>query len=585
MQLGMAASALPFMLGGEQAFAMQHTPVLRALASSETDRALVIIQLGGGNDGLNTVVPYRNDIYYRERPSLAIPTSDVVTLDDEMGLHPALEPLKPLWNEGRMSVVRSAGYDDATRSHFGETQSWVRGHSSDTVSSGWIGRYIAETYGDDPLDHPPAIRFGGSRGLLQRIGSVSGMSLNPSKIDQLAQSGAQFPTAGLSDGPDGSALKYVRDIANAAERFAEPVHQAYTTGSNISAYPDYYDGNRKQFAKTLATVARLMRGGLQSRIYLLSAAGGFDTHRNQAGSHAERMQEIGEVVSAFYQDLAHDGLDQRVLTMTFSEFGRTIHENGSQGTDHGAGGPMLFFGPALAGGFEGAMPDLSDPFNYGVRPTTDFRSIYRTVLEQWFDVDAAASEALLGGAYPVLDDMIDPPSDGDGGVNTTIQTIELSAGWNLVSSRVQPKNPDLSAVLANILDDVEVVEDSAGTTFTPGEEAPSLTEWDAGVAYRVYMTEPRTLEIEGLPVSPDETPIELTEGWNQVPYLLDAPMDVTVAFAALEDILTLVKDVYGRIYSPSHGINQIGTLEPGQGYRLHLDESAVFTYPTDGTTS
>ena len=352
----------------------------------------------------------------------------------------------------------------------------------------------------------------------------------------------------------------------------------YQDGHNNVSYPEFTSGNRTRFSQTFASIARLIRGGLQSKVYVLSGAGGFDTHRNQANSHAQRMEEIGKSVDSFYQDLAQDGLDDRVLTMTFSEFGRTIHENGSKGTDHGAGAPIMLFGSALKGGFEGATPDLSQPFNQGAAPTTDFRSVYRTILEQWFSLDADLAQSLVGGPFPVIDGMIAPaPPIDDPGTGSRIQDIELNLGWNLISTHVRPKNPAMEMVLADVLDDMLLVKDGDGHVFFPEQDIATLDAWQSGAAYQVYMTRPRTLSIEGQPAEVEDTVVPLQEGWNHIATLYDHPVDVVAAFEPLGDALVLVKDADGRVYSPAYGINQLQVLEPGQGYQLYVSQAADFS--------
>ena len=227
LQLGLAASALPFMLGNNEVFALQHTPILRALAASDAPRVLVIIQLGGGNDGLNTIIPVRNDIYYQQRPSLAISESAATLLDDDTGLHPQLAPLASLWDNGQMGVVRSAGYTESSRSHFSETQAWLQGSGDHAEDEGWVGRYLTSQFEDQLPAHPPAVRFGGSQQLLQTLGGNFSLSMSMSRLQNMGEEGGVlFDTDGLPQNAYGSALKHVRDVANATVRFAAPVRQA-----------------------------------------------------------------------------------------------------------------------------------------------------------------------------------------------------------------------------------------------------------------------------------------------------------------------------------------------------------------------
>jgi uncharacterized protein (DUF1501 family) len=410
--MGIVASATPLLLDGQRVHAMHQAPVLQALSNAVTNRVLVIVQLSGGNDGLNTVVPVHNDIYYRQRPHLAIPREDTLPLDEEAGLHPALKPLERMWGEGHMAVVRSVGYAASTRSHFTEASRWATGRNEVSSETGWMGRYLDAQYSALP-DHPPAIRFGGSGGIFRANQRIMSTTFDRDAFERLAKNGGFYDVDNVPANPMGEALRYVRSVANASVQYARPVGEALESGTNQAPYPEYEQYSRRALSHGLASTARLIRGGLRTRVYLVPVGGSFDTHANQHTTHHNRMEEIAEGISAFYSDLAVDGLDDRVLTVTFSEFGRTIHENGSRGTDHGAGGPMLLFGSALTGGLHGTMPDLNDTYNSGLRPTTDYRSVYRSILENWLGVNPSAAETLLGGDYPTLRGLMETPSSGD----------------------------------------------------------------------------------------------------------------------------------------------------------------------------
>jgi len=374
------------------------------------------------------VIPVRNDIYYRQRPNLAIPRRDTLALDDETGIHPALQPLESLWGEGQMAVVRSVGYEDSTRSHFTETSRWTTGGGEEEGDTGWLGRYLDAQHGTRP-EHPPAVRFGGSGEIFRAEQGVMSMTFKQDAFERMARNGGFYDVDNVPLNSMGEALRYVRSVANAAVRYAGPVQDALETGANHASYPAYKHYSRRALSKGLSSTARLIRGGLRSRIYLVPVGGSFDTHANQRATHRHRMEEIADGISAFYEDLSVDGLDGRVLTMTFSEFGRTIKENGSRGTDHGAGAPLMLFGPALQGGLYGDEPDLANPYHWGVRPTTDYRSVYRSVLEQWFGVEAETTEALLGGDYPALDDLLEKPANGASKFGTAPPSIEIKGNY------------------------------------------------------------------------------------------------------------------------------------------------------------
>jgi hypothetical protein len=403
------------------------------------------------------------------------------------------------------------------------------------------------------------------------------MTFDPKQLARLAEEGRLHGVAGLPDHAAGETLRYAREVANAAVQFAEPVQRAAQQGTNRASYPDYGSNTRETLGRGLATVARLVRGGLQTRMYLVSASGSFDTHAGQPGTHARRMQEIADAISTFYADLARDGLDDRVLTMTFSEFGRTIHENGSRGTDHGAGGPMMLFGPALNGGFYGQRPDLSDTYNSGLRPTTDYRSVYSTVLRDWFGVPDQDVQDLMGGSFGSLDGLVEEPIH-DAHFGETVQHIPLRKGSNLISLPLVPSDLDPGAILEPIANDVSELRDPSGRRFIPGA-TDSVGTWDVNQAYVLHMKRSTTLDLHGTPIAADRS-VELEAGWNHVPYWPMRPLPVADALNSIEQDLVIVKDGEGRVYQPSRGVDQLGQLEPGKGYKIYVSNPALLTYPS-----
>lgn len=406
LRMGLASAGVGFMLNGVPVQAFGQAPVLQALSDIGSDRILVLIQLNGGNDGLNTIVPYENDIYYTVRPTIAIPKSSVVRLDDEHGMHPAMQSLGSLWQSGKMAVALNTGYQNSSRSHFTGTVNWATGSgradsgSMASFSSGVWGRYLAQEMEalKTPLLHPLAIRIGGPAALFQSDRGNMGVSLGDAEfIDQIAERGFyDADDARVKDHAFGRAINYVRSVANASLKYVGSVQEAAQQGSNLVGYPT------TGFANNLAAAARLIRGGLGSNVISVSR-GGFDTHSNQGsveGNHATMWRDIADAVAAFQQDLEQDGLDRRVLVMTFSEFGRTLVENGSNGTDHGAGASMMLFGTALNGGLYGTQSDLVTQLDGGdPEPTTDFRMLYATLLQDWFGLPSEDVDDLLGASY------------------------------------------------------------------------------------------------------------------------------------------------------------------------------------------
>ena len=405
-RMGLASAGVAFSLSGVPLNAYGRAPMLQQLGLLETERVLVLVQMRGGNDGLNTVIPVNNSIYYQSRPTIAIRKQDAWLLDSETGLHPALQSLQPLWGDGRMAVIHNVGYDNSTRSHFEGTVNWVTGRNQGAAeSTGWTGRYLADEFmtgGAAPLDHPLAVRVGNAPATLfhSQFGNLGVTFADSQQFERFVSQGGFYDPDDVAETVYGQALSFVRRVTNASYRYVESVQRAAEEAANLGGYPD------TNLAESLAVVARLIRGRLGARVFAVSE-GGFDTHSNQGGvqgSHANRLQRIADAVAAFQADLAADDLDRQVLVMTFSEFGRTLRENGSNGTDHGAGAPMMLFGHGLQGGLFGTQSSLQSNALYGGDPrfTTDYRAVYSTVLQDWFGLPSDSVNSLLGASFANL---------------------------------------------------------------------------------------------------------------------------------------------------------------------------------------
>lgn len=389
---------LPFIKGfGLKTLAK--SPLLAGISmpAADTDRVLVLIQLTGGNDGLNTVVPIDQlSALNATRPQVVLPENSLLSLadNDTVGLHPSMSGLQQWYNEGKVAIVQSVGYLNQDYSHFRSTDIWMSGSSSDEVlSTGWLGRYLGEEYPNYPnefpnpnMPDPLAIEIGNANTLTFQ-GQIVGMSYALQSPDQLYDlvSGVQTP---LPNTPAGEQLQYVRFISRQAQAYSNAVVQAYSNGTSTGNYPSTY------LAQQLQIVARLIHGGLKTRVYMVNI-GGFDTHSNQVqnddhtvGEHANLLGELSDAIAAFMADIQLLGIDNRVLGMTFSEFGRRIISNESGGTDHGAAAPMFLFGSQVAGGIYGDNPSI--PINAteddNLPMQYDFRSIYATILKDWFCV-------------------------------------------------------------------------------------------------------------------------------------------------------------------------------------------------------
>ena len=400
--LGFAALSSGMMLNGIPVNTFARSKFFNRLIAANNDRVLVLIQLGGGNDGLNTIIPVSNDIYHQKRPTIRIPKQNAILLSDDTGMHPAMSSLEPLWGEGNMAVVHNVGYSNTNRSHARATNIWTTGSgSSENMNSGWAGRYLIEDNPDfieNPPEFPLGVRIGGSPVLFQsELGNLGVTFGGANQFNKFLEQGGFYNENSAPDNEFGRSLSFARKIANSSFRYLESIQTAADSSINLVDYPN------SSLARSLSVVARLIRGGLNTKIFLVSR-GGFDSHNNQGGaegSHANNLADIANSVQAFYSDLSADNQQNRALTMTFSEFGRTLNENSSNGTDHGSSAPVMIFGP-VNGGEYGEQSDLVNLDRSGDPVfSTDYRSIYSTILERWFELPE--SDNILNGSFSELD--------------------------------------------------------------------------------------------------------------------------------------------------------------------------------------
>jgi uncharacterized protein (DUF1501 family) len=415
----MGSAGVALSVSGRPLQAFGTSPLLRQLDALETDRILVLVQLAGGNDGLNTVVPYTNDVYYQNRPVIALKQQDLVPLNDTFGLHPSLGRLQGFWEEGQMGIVSGVGYPDPNLSHFRSTDIWVSASDSNEVrDTGWLGRYLDienPDYSASSPEKPLALQIGTSLPMLfQAPTDRMGISFHSvGSFELVAERGEVFDTHAVQDSPVGEQLAFIRSTANQTIRFGKSIRNAFLGAQNNVDYP----WETYRFGDSLATVARCIRGGLGAKIYVVTLPD-FDTHVNQQFMHTRLLGHLADGIRTFYDDLASDGLDENVLTVSFSEFGRRLEENFSRGTDHGAAAPMFVFGPQARGGIVGAAPDLEDLDNNGnIKFSVDFRSVYASLLSDWFGLPQDDVEAALGGPSTTPVNIIRDP------VNTGISPI------------------------------------------------------------------------------------------------------------------------------------------------------------------
>jgi len=407
-----------FIRGGVAAFTVSFAApaflVDIARAQGAVSRNLVVIYLAGGNDALSTVIPYTDPFYFSRRPAIAVPAGQVLQIGSDasgkaLGLHPRLTGLQTIFNEGRLAIVQRAGYANSSRSHFQGTDIWGTADPNNSGGTGWLGRYL------DALPSPIDPLAGwNTSGATYR--ALTGTTIAVPSITNPAGYSFASPNAGAeainernsairlasAAGPDRPNLAFVN--TSAMEAFAT----LDRVGSVVSYQPSATYPNNG-FAQALRTVAGSIAKGIGTRVYWVQT-GGFDTHSGQGnaggGGYATLMSTVGDGILAFYQDLQNQGLLNSTLMIQFSEFGRRISENGSQGTDHGAGGLMMAIGGPVRGGIYGTAadlnprPDNSTLENAGgdVTYETDFRSVYAKVLDGWMGAD---STAILGGNFRV----------------------------------------------------------------------------------------------------------------------------------------------------------------------------------------
>lgn len=371
-----------------------------AAEASKDERILVLVQMAGGNDGLNTVVPFGRDEYYKARPGVGIPKGAVLKLNDELGLHPAMDGFKKLFDEGWLSVIQGVGYPNPDRSHFRSMDIWQSAKpEKDDVSSGWLGRALDSTV-EQQIGKVPGLAFGTDKLPLSLVASkinvptvrdVKGyqLQLGPGNESALKSHKQALERIASRDATAGSDLDFLRRTARTAWSSAEKLKQVSASYKPATAYP----GNG--LGQKLRTVAEIISGDLGTRIFFVNLDG-FDTHSQQANAHQALLAELSSAITAFVGDLKGHGLADRVLVATFSEFGRRVAENGSLGTDHGAASQMFVVSPKCKGGVIGAHPSLTDLDDGDLKFHTDFRSVYATLLDRWLSIP---SESVLGGAF------------------------------------------------------------------------------------------------------------------------------------------------------------------------------------------
>ena len=365
-----------------------------AIKGSLGFKKLVIVQLSGGNDGLNTIIPYTNDIYYKSRPNIAIAKNDCIKITDEFGINKNLTPLKNLYDKGYLSVINNVGYPNPIRSHFRSTDIWhTASDSNQYLNTGWLGRYI-DIYGKKPysgieLDDSLSLIMKGD--VLKGIATKNPTSLyNNTKTPYFKKVLDSHRDVHLSE----HNLGYLYKTMIEAKSSAKYIFETSKTYNSTLTYPN------NPFGKQLKTTAQFINSRVESKVFYVSM-GGFDTHVRQEKKQNKLLQTYSEAMEVFVKDLEHKDTFKDTLILTFSEFGRRVKQNAASGTDHGAANNVFIIGKNLKKqGFYNEAPNLIDLDKNGdIKYTVDFRSIYATILDKWLEVDDAT---ILNKSYSKL---------------------------------------------------------------------------------------------------------------------------------------------------------------------------------------
>jgi uncharacterized protein (DUF1501 family) len=361
------------------------------------ERILVVVELSGGNDGLNTVVPYGDPAYYRARPKLGIPDREVIRAADGFGFHPSMVGFERLYKDGMLAVVHGCGYDHPSLSHFSSMGFWHTGVPNGGETLGWLGRLADQTY--DASTHNLIVDLGNSQSLAVRSGRHSPLVFeDPARFRRDGTADEKHVLVGLSQtkATTNSTLEFLAATAQNATESSDFVREA-SAGYRTSV--DYGVGGG--LGANLQRVAALIAAGMPTRLYYVTYSGNsFDTHVQQADLHSRLLMYTADAVRGFIEDLKRIGRADEVAVMMFTEFGRRVEENGSLGTDHGTATPMFIVGTGVKGGFYSKHPSLTDLDDGNMKMTTDFRRVYATMIKEWLGYDDTPT--ILKGQFDPL---------------------------------------------------------------------------------------------------------------------------------------------------------------------------------------
>ncbi|MCB0516252.1 MAG: DUF1501 domain-containing protein [Chitinophagales bacterium] len=364
----------------------------------ENERVLVVIQLNGGNDGLNTIVPFQDDLYYKNRPNLSLAKKELIALDTYNALHPALSNLQKYYHEGELSVIHSVGYPNPNRSHFRSMDIYHSAAPQSYENTGWVGRYIDNFCMPEPI--PTAIEMSNVPSLVMKGNEQNGISFeDPRLLEKFFESPASqnlLQKAERFDHLDNQNLAFLYKTLNVGAESGNYINEKLNAKKLACPFPS------TELGKDLKTIAEMMASGLETKIYYTSL-GSFDTHALQLNTHQKLLQQFAEGVDAFIQCLKKQALWGKTSILVFSEFGRRVAENAGKGTDHGVGNFMLVFSKHLAkAGFYNAQPSLQNLLGGDLMWKIDFRQVYTAILEDWLGVSSEKIIVPAVGKIPLF---------------------------------------------------------------------------------------------------------------------------------------------------------------------------------------
>jgi len=461
-----ASLAIPFMFRGQMLNVFASHPALKLLGSLNPDRKLVLLQMDGGYDGLNILIPISQyDNLYNARPNILIAENEIIKLTDETGVHPSMAAAAAMYSIGKIQFIQGAGYPNPNLSHFRSKDIVLSASDAQTViSSGWLGRLFDSYYPGFPQGYPnvnsphPIALAIGSTSAPSCQGGANNFSTVLQKLS-LEYNAGENPSSS-PDTPFGKEMVYISEMMKQTDVYLDAISGASASGKNLSAL--YPASGTNTLADQLKIVASLINGGLQTQFYIVNL-GGWDTHSGQVtsasdkltGKQPELMQKLSTAIAAFQDDLRLMNKEKDVLGLVYTEFGRRIKSNSSNGTDHGTAWPAMLFGSEVKAGITGVNPTIGTNVTKddNLPMQFDFKSIYASVFSQWFGVPAAETSGILGGNFPQIPILKSPSSLNPKNTDETSVRIYPNPAKTSVTLEMKTIKGRLEVVLMSVKGD------------------------------------------------------------------------------------------------------------------------------------